>query len=74
MIPARPATVNVFEKKNHGVKMNGIDVELTERFLSHPRGNTSRDICEVKEVNNSCEDRILKPESNDSDGGITYLN
>ena len=72
-----PATVNVFEKKKEHCLMikNGIEVELTKQVLSHPRGNTTRDICEEKEFNNPCEEEgILKPDSSDSDGRITYLN
>ena len=45
-----------------------------ETSHSDARANTTRDISEDKEYNNSREDdRILEPESSDSDGRITYV-
>ena len=54
--------------KQHGLKINGIEVDLPKRVLSHARGDTTRDIREDKEYNKSYEhDTILEPESSDSD-------
>ena len=49
------SAVNVFETTCSRDK-GGTEVDLTKRVLSHARGNTTRDICEDKGLNNSCED------------------
>ena len=60
--------------KQHGLQMNGIEVDLAKRVLSHTRGDTTREKREDEEFNNSCEDdTTLNPESTGSDGGITYV-
>ena len=52
--------------KQHGLKISGSKAELTERVLSHARGNPARDVVEAEEFNDSCK----KSESESSD---TYV-
>ena len=51
--------------KQHGLKISGSEAELTERVLSHARGNAARDVVEVEEFNDSCKES--ESESGDSD-------
>ena len=39
--------------KQYGLKISGIKAELTERVLSHARGNAARDVVEAEEFNDS---------------------
>ena len=58
--------------KQHGLKISGNKADLTERVLSHARGNAARDVLEEEEFNNSCEDDTTsESESSDSDGENT---
>ena len=47
--------------------------ELTERVLSHARGNTARDVVEAEEFNDSCKESESESELSDSDGENTYI-
>ena len=49
--------------KQHSLKINGIEVDLTKRVLSHARGVSTRDIREDEEFNNSVETTQLKIQS-----------
>ena len=42
--------------KQHGLKISGSKAELTERVLSHARGNAARDVLEAEEFNDSCKE------------------
>ena len=57
--------------KQHGLKISGSKAELTERVLSHARGNAARDVLEAEEFNDSCKES--ESESSDSDGENTYV-
>ena len=57
--------------KQHGLKISGSKAELTERVLSHARGNAARDVVEAEEFNDSCKES--ESESSDSDGENTYV-
>ena len=57
--------------KQYGLKISGSKAELTERVLSHTRGNAARDVVEVEEFNDSCKES--ESESSDSDGENTYV-
>ena len=45
--------------------------ELTERVLSHARGNAVRNVVEAEEFNDSCKES--ESESSNSDGENTYV-
>ena len=59
--------------KEHGLKISGSKAELTERVLSHARGNATRasDVLEAEEFNDSCKES--ESELSDSDGENTYV-
>ena len=60
--------------KQHGLKISGSKADFSKRFVSHARGNASRDVLEDEEFNNSCEDdTISESESSDSDGENSYV-
>ena len=61
--------------KQHGLKISGSKADLTKRVvLSHARENAARDVLEVEEFNNSCEDdTTLESESSDSSGENSYI-
>ena len=40
----------------HGLKMSGSKADLTKRVLSHASENAARDVLEVEEFYNPCED------------------
>lgn len=63
------SAVYIFEQ--HGLKINGIEVDLTKRALNHAHWVTTRDIRKDEEFDDSYgDDKTLDPESTDPDGGI----
>ena len=60
--------------KMYGLKISRSKTDLTERVLSHTRGNAARDVLGDEEFNNSCEDDTTsESKSRDFVGENSYV-